>query len=391
MSAMPKEMLFISTSTGLGAAGMYGGGEHFALELLGELKQRGWSVTLICPPNAPLLSESSLEHALKKRVPLDLSAKISRPLHFLSVLFQWLRFVRRARPSLIYGNGFETLKWIALAKKVVKFKAVCHLHESTYDYYYARRTRRLAVSVDRFFAISETVRGEFHRGAGVALDRIALVPNGVPPSSCPGKQTRAIRAEFGFPETAPLIVMVARTDPLKGHETLLRAVPTVLSSHPDARFLLVGIQRGSELEKELYEKWTRLIEQSGIQQAVKLEPYRADARRLMSGADLVIVPSLSEGFGRTAIEAMAEETAVIASEVGGLAEIITSEVNGVLFPAQDSASLAAAINRLLGTPELRRHLATAGRKSAEERYSTQTMVTRIERELFQMTTGERES
>jgi glycosyltransferase involved in cell wall biosynthesis len=372
-----RELIFISTARGLG------GGEHFTIELLRELQGRGWSIALVCPADAPLFSEDSLR-GLDVRAGIDLSAKIRQPLRMVGALFRWIRFVRRRRTTLIYGNGLETLKWMAVAKKIRRTIAVCHLHDSFFGYYDAPRTRVLSRTVDRFFAISETVRAAFHSGSGVSLDRIALIPNGVPLSAEPEIESDGVRAELGLSESAPLVVMVARTDALKGHDTLLRAIPAVLARHPSACFVFVGIEERSAQEKKLVAEWRRRVEESGIGRAVRFEPYRPDARRFMREADLVVVPSFAEGFGRTAIEAMAEGTAVIASAVGGLAEIIVSGTNGLLVPAGDVAALASALTRLLDDPELRRQLERNGRKSVEELYSTKTMADRIEQELLRL-------
>jgi glycosyltransferase involved in cell wall biosynthesis len=377
-----RELIFISTARGLG------GGEHFAIELLRELKARGWSITLVCPPGAPLLSEDSLRH-LDARIEIDLSAKVRHPLHFVSVLFRWIRFVRRNRAALIYGNGFETMKWIAAAKKVRRVIAVCHLHESFLGYYDTFRARALSHAVDRFFAVSEAIRAAFHRGARASLDRIALIPNGVPLSCIADGKNGPARAELGLSESTPLIVMVARTDPLKGQETLLRAIPLVLARHPGALFVFIGIEERSDLEKRLVAEWRRLVEESGIGRAVRFEPYRRDARRFIHEADVAVVPSFAEGFVRTVIEAMAEGTAVVGSKIGGIAEIIDSNVNGLLVPPGEAPALASAITQLLDDPDLRRRLGQNGRKSAEELYSTRTMVDRIEQELLRLAAPEK--
>jgi len=276
------------------------------------------------------------------------------------------------------------MKWIAAAKKIRKTIAVCHLHDSFFGCYDTPRARILSRRVDRFIAISETVRTAFHRGARVELDRIALIPNGVPLSTAPEEKTGGVRAELGLSESAPLIVMVARTDPLKGHETLLRAIPAVLARRPEACFVFIGVEERSDLEKKLVAEWRRLVEEGCLGRSVRFEPYRRDARRFVHEADIAVVPSFAEGFGRSAIEAMAEGTAVIGSQVGGLAEIIVSESNGLLVPPADPPALASAITRLLDDPELRRRLEQNGRKNAEDLYSTRTMVDRIERELLQL-------
>jgi glycosyltransferase involved in cell wall biosynthesis len=372
-----RELIFVSTSL------ILGGGEHFSIELMRELQARGWSITLVCPAQAPLFSEESLRN-LNARVGIDVSAKIRQPLRFAAVLLRWILFLRRRRPRLIYGNGFETLKWLAAARKMQKVVTVCHLHDPVFGHYDTPRARALSRSVDRFFAVSEAGRTAFHRGAGVDLDRIALIPNGVPPARAAEEKRDSVRTELGLPEEAPLIVMVARTDPLKGQEILLRAIPSVLSQHAGACFVFIGIEERSSLEKELVSAWRGLVEETGIASAVRFEPYRRDARRFMREASVVVVPSFAEGFVRTAIEAMAEGAAVVGSDISGIAEIIDPGINGLLVPAGDAPALGAAISRLLADPELRLRLGQAGQKTAEKLFSTRTMVDRIERELLQL-------
>jgi glycosyltransferase involved in cell wall biosynthesis len=177
--------------------------------------------------------------------------------------------------------------------------------------------------------------------------------------------------------------MVARTDALKGHEILLQAIPSVLSRHPNACFVFIGVEERSPLEKKLVAEWRRLVNESGIERSVRFEPYRRDARRFMRGASVVVVPSFAEGFVRTAIEAMAEGAAVIGSRIDGVAEILAGD-NGLLVPAGDAPALASAVTRVLDDPALRHRLGQNAQKSAEQLYSTRMMVDRIEQELLRL-------
>jgi glycosyltransferase involved in cell wall biosynthesis len=384
MTPPAKNVVFISTAVAQGLSGVCGGGELFAIELLRELKLRGWSITLVCPASSPMLADASLRDSVERCVLLDLSAKIKNPFLFCWIVLRWLLLVRGSESRLFYGNGFENIKWLALVPWVKKAATACHLQESFCEPYHAPRTRHVSRRIDRFFAISKAVRQEFHRGARVPLDRIILLPHGVPIHPKPEKTGTFLRDDFSIPPSAPFIVMAARTDALKGHETLLRAMPLVLARHPDAHLVMVGVQSDSPVEKELCARWKALIEEFKIGSSVRLEPYRTDVRRLMGAADLAIVPSTAEGFGRTAIEGMAEGTAVITSDAGGLADIIEPEVDGLRFPSGDWKALASAINRLLDDPALRARLAAAGRETAVRRYSTETMVDRIEQQLLEV-------
>jgi len=385
MAASPKNLLFLSASPGLAVPGSYGGGEHFAVEFLTEMARRGWVMALACPPASPLGSHPLLQgQGLLRRIfPIDLTAKISAPVHFAAVLLQWRELVRSDNAPLLYGNAFETLKWLAAARCFRKVKTVCHLHESEYSHYASRRARWLSPGIDRFLAISDTVRNAYLAGSGIAPGRVEVIPNGIPFRDDP-LDNAAARAELGIAPAAPWILMAGRTDPLKGQAVLLRAAPQILARHPDTRFSVIGVSRIGAEETRLGTEWDRIIEEAGIGHAVSLLPYRADVRRLMHAADIVAVPSISEGFGRTAIEAMAEGTALVASRVGGLAEIITDGENGLLSPPDDPAALAGAILRLLDDPGLRCRLALAGRETVNRKYSISVMTNRIEGELLRV-------
>jgi glycosyltransferase involved in cell wall biosynthesis len=95
---------------------------------------------------------------------------------------------------------------------------------------------------------------------------------------------------------------------------------------------------------------------------------------LLTALDVVVVPSLSEASGLTALEALALGVPVVASSVGGLPEIVVDEETGLLVAAGDAAGIARAVARLLADPVLARALAAAGARLAEERFTAERMV-----------------
>jgi glycosyltransferase involved in cell wall biosynthesis len=166
---------------------------------------------------------------------------------------------------------------------------------------------------------------------------------------------------------------VGRLERRKGVEVLMEALPAVLGAVPETRVRLIGRDHrsgpgGAWMSGHLRE----LLREAGVpEQAVEFggpvertvlpETYRA--------AGICVVPSLYENFPYTCLEAMAAGCAVVASAVGGIPEIITDQVEGLLVPPGDPGSLASAILRLLRDPALRTQLGRQARAAVHRRFS----------------------
>jgi glycosyltransferase involved in cell wall biosynthesis len=175
--------------------------------------------------------------------------------------------------------------------------------------------------------------------------------------------------------------MVARTDPWKGHELFVRAATHVHGEESATTFLIVGLDHATRQSSGIYSRITEMIREASLEGVVLHSPTVESAREIMRYSDVVVVPSSNEGFGRVAVEAMAEETAVVASDVGGLAEIITHRKDGLLFPYPDVAVLAEHLLLLLRDDKLRGKLARNGHQAVRERFTVGRTVESVDRHL----------
>jgi phosphatidylinositol alpha-mannosyltransferase len=161
--------------------------------------------------------------------------------------------------------------------------------------------------------------------------------------------------------TGPVILFVGRLDARKGARVLLNAMPAVLDDHPESTLVMVG--SGPQMDD-----CVRLAAQLGIAERVRFEGRvtRADLPRYYAGATVFVSPATSgESFGIVLLEALAAGTPVVASAIRGYDEVVRAG-EGLLVPPGQPSVLAAAIARLLSTPDLRAQLARAGSRRAGE-------------------------
>ena len=207
--------------------------------------------------------------------------------------------------------------------------------------------------------------------------RYSVIPNGVdldrfssPTPDC------GLREELGMPPDGLLMGIVARLEAEKGHRFLVAAMPDILAAAPRTWLAIVG--EGS-LADDLKAQQAALP--APARDRVFFTGRREDVSAITADLDVAVLPSLREAQGISLLEAMARRVPVIASAVGGIPEVVTDGVDGLLVPPGDPGALAAAATRLLTDTGLRQRLGAAGYRTVAERFSIDAQVRRTE-ELY---------
>jgi len=222
--------------------------------------------------------------------------------------------------------------------------------------------------VDRVIAVSEAARAFLVDGKGYDARKIVVVPNGRDLSVYrPGVGGQAVRKEFGFDRATPLVGVVGRLEPQKGHTDLLHAWPSVLAEFPDARLLLVG-------EGSLRATLEHQARERGIAASVVFAGFRTDVPRVLDAVDVVALPSLYEGMPLTAIEASAMAKPVVATAVDGTPEVIRDGRTGRLVPPREPDALSRALRALLRDPAAAQRMGAAGRDFVLDRFDVKRQV-----------------
>ena len=231
--------------------------------------------------------------------------------------------------------------------------------------------RALTPSMDRLIAVSRAIVRKIADERG-GLAPVSLIYNGVDLERYDHQEPCCtLREEYGMLEGSQIVGVVARLEAEKGHPTLLEAWPTVVAEFPDAYLLVVG--EGSRLES-LQEQAREL----GIAERVVFTGRRDDIPAVTAALDIAVLPSYREAQGLTILEAMALSRPVIASNVGGIPEMIDDGVTGILVPPHDADALSTAIGRLLRDHQLADTLGRAGHDLAHDRFCIEGMVSSIQ-------------
>ena len=229
----------------------------------------------------------------------------------------------------------------------------------------------LTPAMDRLIAVSESIVRKVADERGDAAP-VSLIYNGVDLDRYDHQEPCCtLREEYGMAPDSQIVGVVARLEPEKGHPTLLEAWPAVLRSCPDAYLLVVG-------EGNQREALERQASEMGIANRVVFTGRRDDIPAVTAALDVAVLPSYREAQGLTILEAMALSRPVVASNVGGIPEMIQDGITGLLVPPHDAGALAAAITRLLGDHPLADQLARAGHDLVHDRFCIQLMVRSIE-------------
>ncbi|MDT8367432.1 MAG: glycosyltransferase family 4 protein [bacterium] len=220
---------------------------------------------------------------------------------------------------------------------------------------------------DRVITISEGIR-EVLASEGVPPGKITCVPSAVDPDRYTGPWDKStFQEQFDLPSDGPVCGVIAQLIDRKGHRFLIKAIPEILDTVPDATFLFFG--KGPE-EAELKE----LCRESGVVGKVRFVGFREDLDDYLGCLDLVIHPALMEGLGVSLLQAAAAGVPIVGTRVGGIPEAVVDGVNGVLVEPGDPVSLARAVVRILTDRDLAAGLGVGGRKLVQDRFSVEAMV-----------------
>jgi glycosyltransferase involved in cell wall biosynthesis len=218
---------------------------------------------------------------------------------------------------------------------------------------------------DRVIVCSHSMKDEICNHFNLPAKKVDVIPNAIDAAAYQIPVDRGdVRQRYGVGWGEKLVLCVGRLVPQKGIEYFIRAIPQIARQHPEAKYVIVG----EGWSRDLLEAEARA---SGHADKIQFTGFASDKEviNLMTSADVLVVPSIYEPFGIVALEGMATGVPVVASQVGGLAEVIDHEKTGIFVYPRSPDSIAWGIGKVLSDPDHAKCLTKNAKEKLHKAYS----------------------
>ncbi|MCL4797982.1 MAG: TIGR03088 family PEP-CTERM/XrtA system glycosyltransferase [Burkholderiales bacterium] len=356
-----------------------GGLENGVVNLINRLPHDAWRHGVVA------LTEVSPEFCRRiERSDVLYEALDKGPGHLVGMYPRLYRLVRRLKPAIVHTRNMAALEatlpaWAAGAPVRIHGEHGWDTADLDGESVRLRWTRRaFSPFVTGYVALSQHLQDYLQRRVGIDRERVWQLYNGVDTARFfPGGANRPRVADCPFADPGLWLVgTVGRMQAVKDPVNLARAFVRSIERNPPARARLRLVMVG---DGPLRPEVERTLTAAGMRELAWLPGERADVPEIMRGLDCFVLPSLAEGISNTILEAMASGLTVIATRVGGNAELVEEGLTGRLVPPADSEALATRILDYLHHPEVLRRHGRAGRNRAERQFSLDRMVADYDR------------
>jgi glycosyltransferase involved in cell wall biosynthesis len=289
----------------------------------------------------------------------------------MNLVDQAENIVKREGCQILQSHGYKSHVLCALLRRRVRLPWVAFVHGWTSEnmkmHCYRIVEMGLVTLATRVVAVSEALGKRLPR---IAQRKMTVIPNAVDPAELNDSSGRDVRQELGIPGEALVVGVVGRLSPEKGQIFFLKALAQTRKQVPNA----VGILLGDGQDRAMLEAEAA---RCGLAGAVYFTGHVSGLGDYYRAMDIVAMPSLSEGMPNVALEAMIFAKPVVASRVGGVPEVVVEGETGFMVTAGNAESLAAALIRMLASPNRMQAMGEAGRRRALDNFSPTVRVGRL--------------
>ena len=339
------------------------GSEAHLLSLLPRLAERGWDVRMLMLHEHEPGAWDFARELEARGVPLD-AIPIARdfdPAAFMRLV----SYVGRERPTilhthLVHADAYGQIAG-ALARVPVRMSTKHGFNEFREGRAFAMADRGVASLAHVHIAISQGLAQYLEAAEGFDAEDFEIVHYGIAPRGEPAP----------YAESSPRLLCVGRLIPIKGHIVLLRAFAAAREQVPGLTLDVAG--RGP-LEPAL----KALARELGVEDAVRFLGYVSPIQDAIERSAVIVVPSMGEGFGMVALEAMERARPVIAASIGGLGELVADGDTGILVAPGEAEPLTRAIIEVAGDLDRAARMGQSGRRRALAEFLEERCIERTE-------------
>jgi glycosyltransferase involved in cell wall biosynthesis len=278
-------------------------------------------------------------------------------------------FLVKEKPAVVHTHTSKAGLLGRLAAKLARVPHIVHTPHGHvfWGYFGPWKTRMFIVLeklstriTDKIIALTNREKKDYLLYKIAPAEKIAVINSGVDLRNIEDallEDRRRLKQDLGIPEDRLIVGTAGRLEPVKGPEHLVEAARYVLSARPDVFFVFAG-------DGELKSYLARRASELGIAGDILFLGWRKDVTRVISVYDIFVLPSLNEGMGRVLVEAMALGKPIVASDAGGIPDLVTHGINGFLVPPKNPERLAECIQILLRDKEGRAKMGAEGKARA---------------------------
>lgn len=286
------------------------------------------------------------------------------------------RFCKENRIDLINSHLPGANMYCAMIGKLAGLPVITTAHNEFIMPGYEERFTSIKNFLTRSLAtkhvlVADYMKDQYITAGKYTVDSIEIIRNGIHFRPRPDENILlSLRQQLKLNQSDILIGNVANFDPPKGHNHLVEAAAIVCRENPRVKFLLIGDEREGEIADPLKERVAAL----GLTDKILFLGFRTDVADLLHLLDIFVLPSISEGLPLSIIEAKAAAKPIVATNVGGVSEVVFDCQNGYLVPAGDESTLAERLIKLAGDTDLRKTMGLNGYDNARAIFSMETMI-----------------
>ncbi len=311
----------------------------------------------------------------------------------ISFLRNIMRYCRKNKIDLIHAHLPGANFYGSLAARMLGIPAICTFHNEILIPGFVERFTAIKYFVMRHCAaklvmVAKYMQADYLKKAKLPAEKIVTIYNGVPERKDQASfSIEAFRKAIDFREGDILIANVANFRKPKGHNVIVEAAAIVKQKTPQAKILLIG-DEGDGVIKSLTESRIRELR---LEDNVKILGFRSDVYHILRNIDIFMLASISEGLPISVVEAMMAARPIIATNVGGLSEIVVDGDNGFLVNPNDPNALADKMIDLACDKQKRIGMGSRGQIIARERLSVETMIVQYQNLYEELLARYRES
>ncbi len=356
----------------------FGGGERCFAQVISGLPEDRHEIYLASSENRRLYD--AIDTARVHFIPLNFSSRYN-PALFPAIS----KIISEKNIDIVHGQGSRAEFYARIASRhanTSKYVSTIAMPVEGYDVgglkrrwfgFFDRLSER---HVDRFIVVSEILKNLLIHQRGIPEEKVIRIYNGIETAIYDldklKPQREKIRNELSLTEDNILIGAIGRFVWQKGFEYFVRCIPYVIRSFPKAKFFLVG-------DGELRIPLEKLSKEQNIENSLMFSGHCSTIGNILAALDIVVIPSLLEGFPMITLEAMSMKKPVVATRIDGIAEQISDGKDGLLVPPKDPAALAEAIIKLIRDREFASSLGLAARKKVESEFTVEKMITETQK------------